>query len=110
MPPYVPQERSTRGAQFAGSVGGFGQNLDMAPDEGAEPDIPFLVAYDYGGGGLWAVIMVPSIVAIASKLTVLEEQPTWMTSDRYEELLGQPLRLDDPPSGVLQAVIADRQR
>ena len=88
------------------------QNDEMASEQSDGHDAPFLVAYDYGGGGLWAVLMAPSIQAIADKypeLAVVRDRPTWMTADDYEELLGQPLWLDDPPSGILNAVVADRR-
>lgn len=94
-------------------VGCRGQNGGMASDVCGDSDLPFLVAYDYGSGGLWAILMAPSIEAIAVKypeLTIAEDRPSWMTSDRYEELLGRPLWLDDPPTGILDAVVADRRR
>jgi hypothetical protein len=93
-------------------VARLGQNDLMASEESGLPDAPYLVAYDYGGGGLWAILMAPSSVAIAGKypeLTIADDRPTWMSADRYEELLAQPQWLDDPPSGILEAVVADRQ-
>jgi hypothetical protein len=84
----------------------------MAFEESRVPEVPFLVAYDYGGSGLWAILMAPTVQAIADKypeLTVIQVRPTWMTADRYEELFGRPLWLDDPPSGILNAVVADRR-
>lgn len=72
----------------------------------------FLVAYDYGTGGLWAVVEAPSADAILAKypeVVVAETRPEWMTDDRYEQLALEPLRLDEePPSGMFRAVVADR--
>jgi len=76
-------------------------------------DHEFLVAYDYGMGGLWAILMAPSADAITEKypeLGVAAKRPPWMGDDRYEQLRSDPLWLDDPPSGILKAVIADRHK
>lgn len=74
----------------------------------------FLVAYDYGMGGLWAVVEAPSadcIVAKYPEVAVAEERPAWMTHERYEQLAAEPLQLDeDVPSGIFRAVVADRDR
>jgi hypothetical protein len=76
-------------------------------------DHEFLVSYDYGGGGLWAVLIAPSAEAIRAEypeLYIVDEPPKWMSAERYEELRGCPLWLDQPPSGILTALIADRHR
>jgi len=69
------------------------------------------VAYDYGMGGLWAILIAPSADAITEKypeLVVAPERPPWMDDDRFEQLRGEPLRLDDPPLGILTAIVAER--
>lgn len=46
------------------------------------PDEPFLVCYDYGTGGLWGVLMAPSVAAITAKypeLDIADEPPAWMS-------------------------------
>lgn len=74
----------------------------------------FLVCYDYGMGGLWAVLIAPSEDAIKSKypeLSIASSQPAWMTDDRMARLRSEPLWLDDdPPTGILVALLADRDR
>jgi hypothetical protein len=83
------------------------------PDSAAgEIDREFLVAYDYGMGGLWAIVMAPSQEAITSKypeLAVASERPPWMDDQMFEKLQSEPLWLDDPPSGILNALITDRR-
>lgn len=79
-----------------------------------QSDLPFLVAYDYGMGGLWAVLMAPSREAILAKypeLSIAEEPPEWMSAERLESLHAEPLWLDeDPPQGVLAALLSDRAK
>jgi hypothetical protein len=80
----------------------------------ASPDEPFLVCYDYGTGGLWAVLMAPSATAIGAKypeLDIADEPPAWMSRERYQSLHDEPLWLDaEPPQGLLHAVVSDRRR
>lgn len=52
----------------------------------------YLVAYDYGSGGLWAIINAPDRDAIENafpKLTVLDEKPDSMTIADYAKLQAQ---------------------
>jgi len=78
------------------------------------PDEPFLVCYDYGMGGLWGVLMAPSLAAIRVKypeLDIANGPPTWMTPERFVALSEEPLWLDDePPQGLLRALVSDRGR
>ena len=80
----------------------------------ASPDEPFLVCYDYGTGGLWGVLMAPSVAAISARypeLYIADEPPAWMSRGRYQSLRGEPLWLDDaPPRGLLHALVSDRGR
>ena len=81
------------------------------PDERAVDSI-FLVAYDYGNDGLWATMFAPSQDAIRRKypeLSVVTQTPPWLTTDAYDRLLSEPLWLDDPPTGVLDALMAARR-
>ncbi|MGO8873268.1 MAG: hypothetical protein ACLQPH_18050 [Acidimicrobiales bacterium] len=71
------------------------------------------MAYDYGMGGLWAIPIAPSADAITEKypeLVVAAERPPWMDDDRFEQLRTEPLLLDDPPSGILTAIVAQRDK
>lgn len=74
----------------------------------------FLVVYDYGMGGLWGVLIAPSLGAIAAKfpeLSVASALPPWMTTADLERTREEPLGLDDePPQGLLKALVADRER
>jgi len=74
----------------------------------------FLVAYDYGMGGLWGVLIAPSAAAITAKfpeLSIADALPPWMTDADLERHREAPLWLDDEPSqGLLNVVIADRER
>ena len=71
------------------------------------------MAYDYGTGGLWAVVEAPSADANLDKypeVAIAEKRPDWMTDERYEQLAGEPLWLDEePPTGISRAVVADRE-
>lgn len=52
----------------------------------------FLVAYDFGTGGLWAIVNAPDKDAIMNAfpdLTVLDEKPESMTIDEYARLQHQ---------------------
>ena len=81
---------------------------------GTPQDQPFLVCYDYGTGGLWGVLMAPSVGAIRAKfpeLAIVDEPPGWMGGERLQALSEQPLWLDDePPQGLLHVLVSDRGR
>jgi hypothetical protein len=71
----------------------------------------YLIAYDYGMGGLWAIMIAPSKEAVHKaypELSVVTRNPAWMTKEHFEKLRSEPLWLDDPPSGLLLALLADR--
>lgn len=74
----------------------------------------FLVAYDYGMGGLWAVVIAPSAEAITARypeVKVVSERPHWMSEADYARKRSEPLWLDeDVPSGLFRAVVADRSK
>jgi hypothetical protein len=62
-----------------------------------------LVVYDYGMGGVWAVIFARSEEEILAKypaLQVIHEWPAWMTDEEYERTLAnQSFDVDDEPRG-----------
>jgi hypothetical protein len=81
--------------------------------ESATADIEFLVAYDYGMGGLWGVMYAPSSNAIKAKypeLAIVSSRPDWMNAEHFERMRSEPLWLDSPPSGLLLALLDDRSK
>ena len=80
----------------------------------APPDEPFLVCHDYGMGGLWGVLMAPSVAAIKARypeLHIAAEPPAWMSREAFQALREEALWLDDePPQGLLRALVSDRAR
>lgn len=73
----------------------------------------YLIAYDYGSGGLWGVILARSedeITGVYPEVTVVRNRPKWMTDERYAELADTPYDIDGAPWGLLNALLADRQR
>ncbi len=73
----------------------------------------FLVAYDYGTGGLWGVMLARSATEISEiypKLFIVGEPPTWMDMDELRRLERTPYDIDGPPWGLLKALLADRER
>ena len=74
----------------------------------------FLVAYDYGMGGLWGIVNARSQAEIADlypELVVVDDPPAWMTPDRLQRLRDQEWHdIDGAPWGILNAVLADRTR
>jgi hypothetical protein len=73
----------------------------------------FLVAYDYGMGGLWGVILARSPDDILSKypeLKIPTERPKWLTQESFDKMRSEDeiLDIDDPPRGLLTAVVSDR--
>jgi hypothetical protein len=75
----------------------------------------YLVCYDMPRmSGLWGVLIAPSVSSILVKypeLTVVESLPAWMDEAELARKRESPLWLDDdPPQGLLHALVADRQR
>lgn len=74
----------------------------------------FLVVYDYGMGGLWGILIAPSKAAISAKypeLGIVDQPPAWMDDADLAKFRSEPLWLDDdPPQGLLRALITDRPR
>jgi hypothetical protein len=71
-----------------------------------------LVAYDYGVGGLWAIVDANSEDEIVSKypeLGIAHERPKWMSPAHYEDILAnRHYDIQDEPAGVLAVVVSDR--
>jgi|GEM_PF-1319079 len=62
----------------------------------------FLVVYDYGMGGVWAVIQARSAEEITAKypvLEVMERRPAWMSRLEYDRLRRKERYDIDRPSG-----------
>jgi hypothetical protein len=72
----------------------------------------YLVVYDYGMGGLWAVITARSNEEIAQKypqLIVKDSWPKWMSEEEYKEVEAKDsYDIDDPPSGLLADLALDK--
>jgi hypothetical protein len=72
----------------------------------------FLVAYDYGGGGLWGAMMASDEGAIRERfpeLTIVSERPSWMSDERYQQILDTECHdVDGAIWGILNALISDR--
>lgn len=69
----------------------------------------YLVVYDYGTGGVWAVIIARSKVEITQKypmLTVHDSRPSWMTEGAYQQILSvRTFDIDDPATGWLATAL-----
>jgi hypothetical protein len=71
----------------------------------------FLVVYEYGMGGLWAIMHADSAEAIADRypeLTIVKSRPAWMTDERFANL--GHYELDSEPADLIRAIVADRDR
>jgi hypothetical protein len=71
----------------------------------------YLTVYDYGTGGVWAIIAAPSRNDIAAKypmLKVFDDPPGWMSQSQYTEiLLTSSFDLDDEPPNWLKAAMKE---
>jgi hypothetical protein len=74
--------------------------------------IAFLVAYDYGMGGLWGIMTARSEDEIMDKypeLGIAHDRPAWMTESIFEQLNRDELHdIDEEPWGILKALLTDR--
>jgi hypothetical protein len=75
----------------------------------------FLVCYELPRmSGLWGVMDARSkaeIHALYPELAIVDERPDWMSDDDYRHTAKvSHLDIDDPPSGLLNALVADRGR
>lgn len=73
----------------------------------------FYVLYDYGQGGLWAVIRAQTAEQVRRRypeLEVFESQPEWLSPDALAKIRDQgEIGIDDPPVGWLADLVAHRQ-
>ncbi len=86
--------------------------LKLQAAEESDRKSPFLVAYDYGMGGLWGVMLARSadeITRTYPELGIAAEHPAWMSAEEYERLADDPYDIDGAPRGLLDALLADRQ-
>jgi hypothetical protein len=64
--------------------------------------------------GLWGVLIAPSMESIRFKypeLAIVDSFPRWMGLEELTRMREMPLWLDDdPPQGLLHALVADRER
>jgi hypothetical protein len=64
---------------------------------------PYLVCYDYGTGGLWAVVMARSEEEIHREypeLVTVPQRPKWLTAHDYRDLLDRECHdIDGRPWG-----------
>jgi len=71
----------------------------------------FFVVYDYGQGGVWAIVEAPGpelIVERFPELQVFEERPVWMTDEIADRLEAKVIDLDEP-TGPLFYVLRHRE-
>jgi hypothetical protein len=74
---------------------------------------PYLVAYDYGQGAVWAYISAESPGQITDQFpdfAVLEAPPSWMTEDVRKTLEARMTFDIDNPTGWLAKVIELRRQ
>jgi hypothetical protein len=73
----------------------------------------YLVAYDYGAGGLWGVLLARSEGEITRKypeLTIVHTRPPWMSDREYARMCEDQYDIDGAPRGLLNVLVADRER
>jgi hypothetical protein len=71
----------------------------------------YLVVYDYGMGGVWAIVYADSADSITTRypeLTIVDSRPAWMTHEQFARLAQHDI--DAEPAGLLQDLIAGRGR
>lgn len=76
------------------------------------PTNSFLVLYDYGQGGLWAVIVADSAEQVRQRypeLEVFESPPEGLSIEVVAKIREQgEIGIDDPPVGWLAELVAHR--
>jgi hypothetical protein len=85
------------------------QWAEVLLDGAMSPKQDFLVVYDYGMGGVWAIIKARSADEITKKypmFIVRTERPAWMDDDQYKRTADKfTFDIDDPPTGWLLTVV-----
>ena len=73
---------------------------------------PHLVVYDYGMGGVWALVNAHSSAEITERypiLLVVETRPAWMKKDDYRRIEAtRSFDIDDPTPQWLVAAVSER--
>lgn len=73
---------------------------------------PYLVVYDYGSGGVWAVIYANRGEQIFEKypmLRVFDKRPSWMNEEEYQKIRAtHSFDIDDEPHDWLLSVFAGK--
>jgi hypothetical protein len=71
----------------------------------------FLVLYDYGQGGRWALVLAKSADEIKGgfpELDVVASRPEWMTDDYYRSLESRVYDIDEP-AGLVADILKERK-
>jgi len=73
----------------------------------------FLIAYEYGTGGVWGIMNARSrdeIASIYPEIVVVDTPPSWMKLDYLEYLREHEWHdIDGAPWGILNGILADRE-
>lgn len=74
----------------------------------------FLVCYDYGMGGLWALVEAGApekILREYPEVVIFEEPPAWVDEDQMARLRAETITLTPGVhTGIFRAVVADREK
>lgn len=74
----------------------------------------FLAVYDYGTGGVWAVVAAESKDEIVEKypvLTIFDERPSWMTAEDYGSIVATAsFDIEDEPPMWLVTAMRESQK
>jgi hypothetical protein len=71
---------------------------------------PHLVLYDYGAGGVWAIMTAESVDAITGRyprLKVVATRPAWMDDALHERI--PRYDIDQEPDDFLRALAIERR-
>jgi hypothetical protein len=75
---------------------------------------PHLVAYDYGQGAVWAIVIAESTAQIRGdfpELTVVNDRPAWMTDDELAKVEKvHTYDINDRTFGLLAEIIDARRK
>jgi hypothetical protein len=74
----------------------------------------YLVGYDYGMGGVWAVVRAESADEITTRypeVVIVTERPAWMDEVRFERLRSEVVDINTTEDeGIFKAIVADRSK
>ena len=71
----------------------------------------FFVVYDYGQGGVWAIVEADRrelIIERFPEVQVFDERPPWMTDEVARQLQSQVIYLE-LPTGLLADIMQSRE-